>query len=107
MRQQAKRKKKVNLQQTAFTRFMLIIAVFVLWIGGISARLVHLQVKQHEWLKERAENNRTDHKASKMLRGTIFDRDGRTLAISVQVKTLYADATKIADVKATAKAVAK
>jgi cell division protein FtsI (penicillin-binding protein 3) len=107
MRSQAKRTKKVNLKQTAFTRFMLVIAVFVVWIGGISVRLVHLQVQQHDWLKKQAEGVRTDTKRSKMLRGTIFDRNGRTLAISVQVKTLYADATKIADIKATAKAVAK
>ncbi|MEP7149806.1 MAG: penicillin-binding protein 2 [Acidobacteriota bacterium] len=107
MRQPAKRKKKTNLKQTAFTRFMLIIAVFVLWIGGISARLVHLQVKQHEWLTEKAKDNRTDKKSSKFLRGTIYDRNGRTLAISVNVKTLFADATEITDVKVAAKSIAR
>src|SRR5215207_4921440 len=103
MRPQAKRTKKPNLKQTAFTRFMLVIAVFVVWIGGISVRLVHLQVQQADWLKERAQGVRTDRKSTKMLRGTIFDRNGRTLAISLRVKTLYADGTKIGDVKATAK----
>jgi cell division protein FtsI (penicillin-binding protein 3) len=107
IRQRAKRKKKVNMKQTAFTRFMLIIAVFVLWMGGISVRLVHLQVEQHEWLKEQARGLRVDVKNSKMLRGTIYDRNGRALAISVEVKTLYADATMIVDVKTAAKAVAK
>jgi cell division protein FtsI (penicillin-binding protein 3) len=107
MRQPAKRKKKINLKQTAFTRFMLIIAVFVLWIGGISARLVHLQVQQSDWLRDRAHGIRTVNKSSKLPRGTIFDRNGRTLAISVNVNTLFADATEIFDVKATAKALAK
>ena len=107
MNQRARRKKKVNLKQTAFTRFMLIIAVFVLWIGGISARLVHLQVKQHEWLRDQAEEIRQNEYSSKMLRGTIFDRDGRALALSTNVKTLYADATEISDVKPAAKAIAK
>ena len=107
MAQPAKRKTNVNLKQIAFTRFMLVIAVFVLWIGGISARLVHLQVQQHEWLKEQAQGNRRDVKSTKHLRGTIYDRNGRALAISVNVKTLYADAMKIVDVKAAAKAVAK
>src|SRR5688500_5100387 len=107
MDRRARRTKKVNLKQTAFTRFMLIIAVFVLWIGGISARLVHLQVKQHEGLKGQAQGRRQEIKRSKLLRGTIFDRNGRALAISVNVKTLYADATELADVKAAAKAVAK
>ena len=86
---------------------MLIIAVFVLWIGGISVRLVHLQVQQHDWLREKAQVMRRDEKRSKLLRGTIYDRNGRALAISVHVKTLYADATEIADVKAAAKAIAK
>ncbi|MEP6704394.1 MAG: penicillin-binding protein 2 [Acidobacteriota bacterium] len=106
MHQPAKRK-KINLKQTAFTRFMLIIAVFVLWIGGISVRLVHLQVQQSDWLKEKAHGMRTDEKRSKLPRGTIFDRNGRTLAISVKVKTLFADATEIGDIKMTAKALAK
>ena len=29
---------------------MLIVAFLVLWMGGISVRLVHLQVNKHEWL---------------------------------------------------------
>ncbi|HKP67839.1 MAG TPA: penicillin-binding protein 2 [Pyrinomonadaceae bacterium] len=97
------RQKKGNLKQTAFTRFMLIIAVFVLWIGGISARLVHLQVKQSDWLRERAIAVRTGVWNSRQLRGTIYDRTGRQLAVSVSVKTLFVDATAITDVKATAK----
>jgi len=100
------RQKKGNLKQTAFTRFMLIIAVFVLWIGGISARLVHLQVKQSDWLRAQAEEVRTSRSKSRHLRGTIYDRNGRKLAYSVKVKTLFADATEITDVKATAKTLA-
>jgi cell division protein FtsI (penicillin-binding protein 3) len=107
MRPSAKKRKKVNLKQTAFTRFMLVVAVFVLWIGGISVRLVHLQVKESDWLKAKAEDIRTGTKKSRQLRGSIYDRNGRALAISAYVKTLFADATEIADVKATAKLLAK
>ena len=46
MAKSAKKNSKKDLMQTAFTRFMLVVAVFVLWIGGISVRLVHLQVSQ-------------------------------------------------------------
>lgn len=91
----------------AFTRFMLIVAVFALWIGGISARLVHLQVKQHEFLAERASRQRQEVRRSRMPRGTIYDRNGRVLAMSVSVKTLYADATEIGDLRAAAKKLAK
>ncbi|MGH9818686.1 MAG: peptidoglycan D,D-transpeptidase FtsI family protein, partial [Pyrinomonadaceae bacterium] len=98
---------KKNLRQVAFTRFMLIVAVFILWIGGISVRLVHLQVNQHEWLSERALDQRQDVKKSRMLRGTIYDRNKRALAMSVNVKTLYADPSEIVDVQAAAKDIAK
>lgn len=102
-----KRAKKRNLRQVAFTRFMLVVAVFILWIGGISVRLVHLQVTQHEWLREKALDVRQDIKQTRALRGSIFDRNDRTLAMSVRVKTLYADTTEIADTNAAAKAIAK
>ena len=103
----AKKKKKTNLQQIAFTRFTLIVAVLVLWMGGIGVRLVHLQVTKHEWLKERAEGQRRDIKRSKLPRGTILDRNESVLAMSLRVKTLYADATAIDDTKTAAKAIAK
>ena len=104
----AKRAKKINKNstQTAFTRFMLIVAFFILWIGGISVRLVHLQVNQSDWLRGQALNQRRDQTKSRQLRGTIFDRTERTLAISVNLKSLYADPTEIDDVEATAKKVA-
>src|SRR5437899_12612697 len=99
--------KKTNLKQIAFTRFMLIVAVFVLWIGGIGVRLVNLQVTQHSWLKNKAVDLRQNVKQTRMLRGTIFDRDERALAMSVQAKTLYADPTEIPDIDAAAKPIAK
>jgi cell division protein FtsI (penicillin-binding protein 3) len=106
MRRVAKTKKK-NLRQVAFTRFMFVVAIFVLWIGGIGARLVNLQVTQHAWLKERAIDIRQDKKETQMLRGTIFDRNERALAMSLRVKTLYADPTEMADTDAAAKTIAK
>ena len=102
-----KKSKKKDLRQVAFTRFMLIVAFFILWIGGIGVRLVHLQVTQHDWLRERALGQRQDVKKSRLLRGTIFDRNERALAMSVNVKTLYADATEITDVSSTVKDISK
>ncbi|MDM7923870.1 MAG: penicillin-binding protein 2 [Pyrinomonadaceae bacterium] len=107
MRAHAKRKKKkADLRQVAFTRFMFIIAFFILWISGIGARLVYLQVNMHEELREKAVGNRTQIKKQRQLRGTIFDRNERALAISVRVKTLYADPTKLEDIPDTAKKLA-
>jgi cell division protein FtsI (penicillin-binding protein 3) len=85
---------------------MFVVAFFVLWIGGISVRLVHLQVNQHEWLKGRATAARTDIKKEQMLRGSIIDRNNRTLAISLRVRTLYANPMEIEDLDGTVKALA-
>lgn len=90
-----------------FTRFMLIVAAFVLWIGGIGVRLVHLQVNQHQYLLGRALSQRLNIKKTKAMRGTIYDRNGRVLAMSIPVKTLYADPTEILDIESAARAIAK
>jgi len=105
MRQQV-RSKRINSRQVAFTRFMFVVAFFVLWLGGISVRLVHLQVNQHGWLKERAVGVRQNIKQTRMLRGTIYDRNERALAMSLPVKTLYADPKEIEDIDAAAKNIA-
>jgi cell division protein FtsI (penicillin-binding protein 3) len=102
-----KKTKNKNPMQTAFTRFMLIVAFFILWIGGIGVRLVHLQINQHEKLRGRALNQRRDQTKEKTLRGTIYDSSGRFLAMSVKAKSLFADPTEVVDVEKTAKEIAK
>lgn len=110
MKQRARKKvqpKKTNPMQTAVTRFMLIVGFFVLWIGGIGARLVYLQINQHEDYRAKALSQRRDVVREKQLRGTIFDRSGRTLAMSVNVKSLVANPSEIDDVETTARDIAK
>lgn len=86
---------------------MLVVAILGIWILAIGIRLVHLQVVQAGWLKERATTQRRDVKKSKMPRGTIFDRNGRVLALSMTVKTLYADAVNLEDIELAARTIAK
>lgn len=93
--------------QTLFTRFMLVVAFFVLWIGGIGVRLVHLQISQHEALLGKALSQRRDNVKEKQLRGSILDRNERKLAMSVNVKSLYADPAEIENVEAASKDIAK
>ena len=106
LRTTAKRKPQ-DLKKVLFTRFMLIVAAFLLWIGGISVRLVHLQVNQHEYLKGKALSQRLNIKRTKLMRGTIYDRNGSVLAMSVPVRTLYADPTEIEDVNSASRQIAK
>ncbi len=77
--------------QIAFIRFMLVVAFFIFWIGAVSVRLVHLQVNEHGKWKKKAFAQRQDKVDSKSLRGTIYDRNGNALAMSVRVKSLSAD----------------
>lgn len=83
--------------RTAFLRYMFIVAFLILWIGVIGARLVHLQITQHEWLRERAVAVRTYEHTSKMLRGTVYDRDEHVFAISIRANSLFADPKMIED----------
>ena len=85
---------------------MLVVAIFIVWIGAIGVRLVHLQVNQSVWLRGQAQDQRRDELKSKTLRGTIYDRNDRALAMSVKVKSLYADPREIEDVNATAQRLA-
>ncbi len=101
------RPRKKNMRQIAFTRFMFVVAFFVLWMGGIGIRLFHLQVTQHAFLKEKALDIRQVEKKDRMLRGTIYDRDEHALAMSLPVKTLYANPSEIDDPVAAAKVIAK
>ena len=86
---------------------MLIVAFFVFWIGAIGVRLVHLQVNQHDSFRAKATSQRGYEVKSKMLRGTIFDRNERPLAMSVKVKSLYADPAEIDDVVGLSKKIGK
>jgi cell division protein FtsI (penicillin-binding protein 3) len=93
--------------QIAFARFTFIVALFAIWIGVIGVRLVHLQVHQAEWLREKAQDQRRDESKTKSLRGSILDRDQRVLALSVNAKSLFADPSEIEDTDAAARAVAR
>jgi len=109
MARQNSRKPRIkrDLRQQTYNRFMLVVAILGIWILAIGIRLVHLQVVQAGWLKERATTQRRDIKKSKMPRGTIFDRNGRVLALSMSVRTLYADAVNLEDIELAARTIAK
>lgn len=98
--------KKQTPMQTIFSRFMLIVAFFVIWIGIIGVRLVHLQVNQSDSYREKALGQRRLKSANKTLRGKILDRTDRALAVSIKVKTLYADPRYVDDIPGTARRVA-
>lgn len=80
-------------------------ACFLLWAGAIEARLVYLQVFQHDELVARAERQQLRTVPAPAKRGDILDRNGRVLAASADVDSLYAVPPEVDDAAATAAAV--
>ena len=85
-------------------RLMVAAAALVLWVAGIEARLLVLQVIQHDDLVARAERQQMSTVPAPAKRGEIFDRHGRLLAYSVDADTIYAVPTDISDPAQTAAA---
>ena len=93
-----------NWRPVMKSRLMVAAGVLVLWVAGIEARLVVLQVVQHDELAARAERQQMSTVPAPAKRGEIFDRNGRLLAYSVDADTIYAVPTEISDPADTAAA---
>ncbi len=79
----------------------LILVAAVLFI-----RLFFLQVVFADEYSSMAENRRTTSEVVYAKRGTIYDRNGNILAMSVDATTIYANPTEITDPEATANEIA-
>jgi cell division protein FtsI (penicillin-binding protein 3) len=80
-----------------YGRFLLIVGMWVIWMGVISVELVHLQVNQHDELTKKAVGQWRKNIQEKQLRGGIFDRNGSQLAVSLDVQSLFIEPDKIDD----------
>ncbi len=82
-------------RRTIRRRLAVVVAVFAFWCVSIQARLVYLQVYQHDAYVARAErqHNRTLDVAAK--RGEILDRNDRVLAFSADAESAYAVPSEI------------
>ncbi len=84
-------------------RLTLVGAALVLaWIG-IGARLVDVQAFNSELYEEQGLDQRIKHEELAAARGTIFDRDGVELAVTVDSVTVFADPTMVTDPATTAR----
>ena len=61
----------------------------------VAARLVWIQIIDGAWLSQRAEARRTNVVTVSAKRGTIYDRNGNVLAISVDCKDVVCDPTVV------------
>lgn len=71
--------------------------VFLALMGVVAARLAWLQVVQAGELSSKARNQNTNVVALHAKRGTIYDRNGNALAMSVECRTVYANPKEVSD----------
>lgn len=92
----------------SFGRALFVAAVIGFWMLVVAARLVYLQVSQHESLVGRARQQQQNAIETSPLRGNLLDRHGRELARSIQTVSLFVDPfqLKAEDLQCTASAVA-
>lgn len=80
---------------------------FAIWIAGIEARLVHLQVIDRSFLADRARDQHQRVIELHPKRGEIVDRHGRVLAYSVDADTIYAVPAEVENPAETAAALCR
>ena len=93
-------------KRAAWFRPSLVLLVLTVWMGGIVYRLADLQLMRGESYRERALRQQKRVVQLEPPRGTIYDRNGRPLAVSMTVESAFAVPTQVDDPQATAKALA-
>ena len=88
---------------TVRRRLVVVAVIFAVWSTAVQARLLWLQVHEHEHLSRKARNQISRTLTLPAMRGTITDREGRVLATSADADTIYAVPTEIDDPESTAR----
>ncbi len=87
-------------------RILLVGLLFFIALAAISAKAIHLQVYQSQWLSQAASDQYEKSLTISGKRGNIYDRNGREMAVSIDVTSVAAYPARIKDIRATAKALA-
>jgi len=80
-------------------RLTILAAILVLWGGAIFAKLLSLQVLHHREYVQLARNREELDVAISAPRGTIADRHGQPLAMSVPTESVYVNPLKVPDLQ--------
>ncbi len=70
---------------------LVVLACLTFWVVAIEARLIQLQVFQHDELVAKARRHQQQRVPLEATRGDILDRHGEMLAYSVDAKSIIAD----------------
>ncbi len=87
-------------------RALIVTLALVVWMLAIGARLVQVQVSQHDSLTARARSQQLGAVETSPTRGQVLDRQGRELARSVDTESFFGEPDEIHNVEQTARSVA-
>jgi cell division protein FtsI (penicillin-binding protein 3) len=88
-------------------RLRFVVVFGALWVAAIAGRLYQLQVARYDHYAAKAERQQQRVVDLDPPRGTIYDAQGRELAVSVQVDSAYAVPPQIEDPEETARQIAR
>lgn len=90
-----------NTRRNGNLRLYVLASVLVLWCGAICLRLVYLQIFRYGAFMLRAQHQQQRTVEVAAPRGIIYDRNGRELAMSIAVDSVFAVPSEIPDLAGT------
>ena len=93
--------------KTPAKRLYILAAVLFLWVAAVLGRLVDLQVIRYQFFLNLASRQHGRTIDVDPRRGTIYDRNGAELAMSIDVDSVFAVPSEIPDQETTAQILAK
>lgn len=84
-------------RNSANIRLYLLGSILVLWSAGICMRLVYLQIFRYGSFEQKAQHQQQRTEEVSAIRGVIYDRAGRELAMTVSVDSVYSVPTDVPD----------
>src|SRR5208282_272219 len=84
-------------QRSSRVRWLVVFLLAVVWMGAVLARLSYLQLFRYSEYLSRAQRQQQRIRETTPKRGSIFDRNGRELAVSLPVDYCFADRSEVND----------
>jgi len=76
-------------------RLLILLSIFFIVIVALLGRIAYLQIVKGDWLQKQAFEQQNRGRIISPRRGTIYDRNGKELAISASVETITASPSDI------------
>jgi cell division protein FtsI (penicillin-binding protein 3) len=96
-----------NTHRSGSLRLYVLAAMLLLWCGVICLRLVYLQIFRYGSFSQKAQHQQQRTFEVSAPRGIIYDRNGRELAMSIAVDSIFAVPTEMPDLPGTLSLISK